>query len=236
MDHIRTHGNNASQIGKIIKTKQQTMAPETFKTNFPFASINNIEFQSETIGKSYINKINNEKLETINLHDKPLLQVYAKFGNHDSIITIDNGAQRSIISPEKFKQIRKKLKIVPIKKDSILQSVNGDILKEEGRYLLKEAISFNENQLPEDIEVIVCSETPFPILLGLPQLRKWNSHIIHAENLSSELLIVQGSYKQSPNIKRKIQAVTLPSENQENQYVSIALSKDIIILPFSGKK
>ena len=235
VDHIRTHGNNASQIGKIIETKQQTMAPKMIKTNFPFASINNIEFQSETNGKSYINKVNNEKLETINLQNKPLMQVYAKFGNLDSIATIDNGAQRTLISPSKFKQIKKKLKIVPMKKDSILQSVNGNILEEEGRYLLKDAISFNENQLPEDIEVIVCSETPFPILLGLPQLRKWNSHIIHAENLSSEMLIVQGFYKQSANIKRKIQAVTLPSENQDNQYVSIALSKDIIILPFSGK-
>ena len=118
------------------------------------------------------------------------MQVAAKISNQQTLVTIDNGAQRTLMHPEKFNQIKKQLKVIQLPKDSSLQSVNGEPIQEEGRYLLKNAISFTKNQIPEDLSVIVCPETPFPILLGLPQLRKWDTQIMHSQNLSKEVLIV----------------------------------------------
>ena len=137
--------------------------------------------------------------------------------------------------PNNFNKVKKKLKVIETPKDSTLHSVNGQTLKEEGRYIIKNAISFSKDQIPEDLHVIVTPETPYPILLGLPQLRKWNSHIIHSEDLSREVLIFDGYTKNSPAIKRKIHATVIPKDNRNENYISLCLQKDIKILPLSGK-
>ena len=66
-------------------------------------------------------------------------------------------------------------------------------------------------------------------------MRKWNSHIIHSEDLSRELLIFDGYTKNSPAIKRKIHAAAIPKHNKNENYISLCLQKDIKILPLSGK-
>ena len=229
VDKIRNNDMEASEIGKNITNNNEKWTE--YESTLTY--VKNKDLQSKIQNSKPVNNINN--IEIINLEHKPLLQILGKLGNQETIVTIDDGAQRTLMHPNNFNKVKKKLKVIETPKDSTLHSVNGQTLKEEGRYIIKNAISFSKDQIPEDLHVIVTPETPYPILLGLPQLRKWNSHIIHSEDLSRELLIFDGYTKNSPAIKRKIHATAIPKYNKNENYISLCLQKDIKILPLSGK-
>ena len=231
VEHIRNLGIKASKI----ENKQQNDTNSWKQHPFRFNKFSNTALDTEIKSFNSINITRSEKIELINLEHKPLMQVAAKLSNQQMIVTIDNGAQRTLMHPEKFNQIKKQLKIIKLPKDSSLQSVNGAAIQEEGRYLIKNAISFTRNQIPEDLSVIVCPETPFPILLGLPQLRKWDTQIMHSQNLSKEVLIVNGFTNESPKLKTKLHATIIPKQQKEDNYISLCLQKDIKVMPSSGK-
>ena len=229
VEQIRENNLEASEIGNINVNQYNWT-----EYDFPMKTANKTNFEMKDKSQNYVDMINNN-IEVIDTEHKPLLQVVAKIGNNETIVTIDDGAQKTLIHPDKFKQIRKHCQYEELIKDSTLHTVNGDVLKEEGRYLIKKAISFSKDQLPEDLQVIVCAETPYPILLGLPQLRKWNSQIILSDDLSKELLIVDGFTINSPTKKKKIHAKVMPKQNPDENYINLCLQKDVKILPLSGK-
>ena len=91
--------------------------------------------------------------------------------------------------PNLFKSIKRKCKTIPIVKDTVLQSVDGNELPEEGRFIIKNAISF-ENEKPKDISVVLTKAMPVNLLLGLPELRKWNTVVLHSSDPDKEGLLV----------------------------------------------
>ena len=149
VETIRDNNSNL-ETGKSEDIQEDRSVSYDFSM-LPFKTISNKQFPNKMkIGvKNYKPKENVLQIEKLDIDVKPLIQVKAKIGKKDTILSIDNGAQRSLMHPNLFKSIKKKCKTIPIVKDTVLQSVDGNELPEEGRFIIKNAISF-ENENPKD--------------------------------------------------------------------------------------
>lgn len=199
---------------------------------------NNLPFQNQSdIPNNIRTKPKHQELhlqtETLDLQTKPLLQVPATVGQKSTIIPIDNGAQRTLMHPNLFKSVQKKCKVTPVTQDTVLQTVNGDIIKEQGRFLIEKALAF-DNEQPKDINVVVTQEFPFSMLLGLPELRKWNAVIIHSDDPMKEGLLLDSDINNADENEQKVSVKAVNPTTCNSRLIALNLERTIKVMPHSG--